>query len=104
MCHPIGLTRLTDSLRVIFQKRHERPATTLGELQLILVDGRGHVTLRYLGTLRHLNIGWSYQDCVIKLYVLDDVVAFASEDGEFVGETRIDPDRDYQLKGTSFER
>jgi transposase InsO family protein len=68
------------------------------------VDVRGHVTLRYLGKLRHLNVGWAYRGHVIKLYVLDDVVTFASEDGEFIGETRIDPNRDYQPKGKGFAR
>lgn len=128
----------------------KRPATTLGELQLILedvvryynevrphrgvnrrtpavaynarvkakpntlihqphwrirtdtVDVRGHVTLRYLGKLRHLNVGWGYRGHSIRLYILDDVVTFATEDGEFIGETRIDPNRDYQPKGEGF--
>ena len=130
----------------------KRPATTLGELQLILeevvryyndvrphrginrrtpsvaynarakalpntlinqphwrirkdtVDVRGHVTLRYLGKLRHLNVGWNYRGQVIHLYVIDDVVTFATEDGEFIGETRLDPNRDYQPKGDGFRR
>ncbi len=55
------------------------------------VDLRGHVTLRYLGKLRQLNVGWSYRGQSICLYVLDDVVTFATEDGEFIGETRLDP-------------
>jgi hypothetical protein len=38
----------------------------------------------------------------IRLYVLDDVLTFATEDGEFIGETRIDPNRDYQPKGAGF--
>jgi transposase InsO family protein len=128
----------------------KRPATTLGELQLILedvvryyndarphrginrrtpivayrdrakakphtlihqphwrirtdtVDVRGHVTLRYLGQLRHLNVGWAYRGHSIRLHILDDVVTFATEDGEFIGETRIDPNRDYQPKGEGF--
>jgi transposase InsO family protein len=128
----------------------KRPATTLGELQLVLedvvryyndvrphrgvgrrtpsvaynvrvkakpntlihqphwrirtdtVDVRGHVTLRYLGLLRHLNVGWAYRGQAIRLYVLDDVVTFATEDGEFIGETKIDPNRDYQPKGEGF--
>jgi transposase InsO family protein len=66
------------------------------------VDVRGHVTLRYLGRLRHLNVGWQYRGHAIRLYVLDDVVTFATEDGEFIGETRINPDRDYQPKGEGF--
>ena len=65
---------------------------------------RGHVTLRYLGQLRHLNVGWAYRGQAIRLYVLDDVVTFASEDGEFIGETKIDPNRDYQPKGEGFRR
>ena len=68
------------------------------------VDVRGHVTLRYLGQLRHLNVGWAYRGQAIRLYVLDDVVTFASEDGEFIGETKIDPNRDYQPKGEGFRR
>jgi transposase InsO family protein len=68
------------------------------------VDVRGHVTLRYLGKLRHLNVGWAYRGQSIRLYVLDDVVTFATEDGEFIGETRIDPNRDYQPKGEGFRR
>jgi hypothetical protein len=68
------------------------------------VDVRGHVTLRYFGKLRHLNVGWAYRGQSIRLYVLDDVVTFANEDGEFIGETRIDPNRDYQPKGEGFRR
>jgi len=67
-----------------------------------VVDVRGHVTLRYLGRLRHLNVGWKYRGARIRLYVLDDVVTFATEDGEFIGETRMDPNRDYQPKGDGF--
>ena len=66
------------------------------------VDVRGHVTLRYLGKLRHLNVGWASRGDSIRLYILDDVVTFATEDGEFIGETRIDPNRDYQPKGEGF--
>ncbi|MHB2027297.1 MAG: hypothetical protein ACYCPT_00590 [Acidimicrobiales bacterium] len=36
--------------------------------------------------------------------VLDDVVTFATEEGEFIGERRIDPNRDYQPKGDGFAR
>jgi hypothetical protein len=66
------------------------------------VDVRGHVCLRYLGQQRHLNVGWKYRGQAIRLYVLDDVVTFATEDGELIGETRIDPNRGYQPKGDGF--
>ena len=68
------------------------------------VDVRGHVTLRYFGKLRHLIVGWAYRGQVVRLYVLDDVVTFATEDGEFIGETRLEPNRDYQPKGDGFRR
>jgi hypothetical protein len=47
-------------------------------------------------------VGWAYRGQEIRLYVLDDVVTFATADGEFIGETRINPDRDYQPKGDRF--
>lgn len=65
---------------------------------------RGHVTLRYLGKLRHLNVGWAYREKPIRLYILDDVVTFATDDGEFIGETKINPHRDYQPKGDGFRK
>ena len=67
-----------------------------------VVDVRGHVTLRYLGKIRHLNVGWSYRGQAIRLFILDDVVTFATKDGDFIGETKIDPNRDYQPKGERF--
>jgi hypothetical protein len=36
------------------------------------------------------------------VHVPDDVVTFATEDREFIGETKIDPNRDYQPKGAGF--
>ena len=66
------------------------------------LDVRGHVTLRHLGKLQNLNVGWRNRGHSIRLYILDDVVALATEDGEFIGETKIDPERDYQSKGPGF--
>jgi uncharacterized membrane protein len=63
---------------------------------------RGPARLRYFGKLRQLNVGWKYRGHAIRPYVLDDIVTFATEDGEFIGETRIDPNRDYQPKGPNF--
>lgn len=61
-----------------------------------VVDARGHVSLRYLGRLRHLNVGWRYRGQRIRLYIVDDHVDFVSEDGEFIGGITLDPARDYQ--------
>jgi transposase InsO family protein len=100
-----GINRQTPS--VVYNKRAKAKAHTLihqphWRIRTDIVDVRGHVTLRYLGKMRHLNVGWKYRDQPIRLFVLDDVVTFATEDGEFIGETRIDPNRDYQPKGDGF--
>lgn len=94
---------------VAYRARAKAPAHTLinqpdWRIRTDRVDVRGHVTLRYLGRLRHLNVGWAYRGRVVKFHVLDDLVTFATEDGEFIGETRIDPTRDYQPKGPGFRR
>jgi transposase InsO family protein len=65
-------------------------------LRYDVADQRGHVTLRYLGKLRHLNVGWGYRGERVRLYVVDDQVTVANEDGELIGEITLNPDRDYQ--------
>jgi hypothetical protein len=102
-----GINRRTPS--VAYSARAKAKPNTLihqphWRIRTDTVGVRGHVTLRYLGQLRHLNVGWAYRGQSIRLYVLDDVVTFAHEDGEFIGETRIAPDRDYQPKGEGFRR
>ncbi|MCU1363733.1 MAG: Transposase [Acidimicrobiaceae bacterium] len=100
-----GINRRTPS--VAYNARAKAQPNTLihqphWRIRTDTVDVRGHVTLRHLGKLRHLNVGWAYRGHSIRLYVLDDVVTFATEDGEFIGETKIDPNRDYQPKGDGF--
>ena len=102
-----GIGRLTPA--VVYNARAKaQPHTLISDphwrIRTDVVDVRGHVSLRYLGKMRHLNVGWAYRRQKIKLYVLDDVVTFATEDGEFIGETRLNPDRDYQPKGDGFAR
>jgi hypothetical protein len=63
-------------------------------IQKDTVDVSGHSTLRYMN--RYFNVGWAYRGQEIRLCVLDDVVTFATVDGEFIGETKNNPDRDYQ--------
>ena len=100
-----GINRQTPSAAYHARAR-AKPHTLIYEphwrIRSDTVDVRGHVTLRYLGKLRHLNVGWAYRGRSIRLYILDDVVTFATEDGEFIGETKLDPTRDYQPKGHGF--
>jgi len=87
--------------RVAYEGRDKMPAGTLIDqphhrIRHDVVDVRGHVTLRYLGKLRHLNVGWKYRGERIRLYVVDEHVDIVTEDGELVGEIILNPDRDYQ--------
>jgi hypothetical protein len=100
-----GIDRLTP--HVVYNARAKaKPHTLIHEphwrIRKDTVDVRGHITLRYLGKLRHMNVGWAYRGQAIRFYILDDVVTFATEDGEFIGETKINPERDYQPKGPGF--
>ena len=87
--------------RAAYEGRDKMPAGTLinqphHRIRHDVVDQRGHVTLRYLGRLRHLNVGWKYRGERIRLYVVDDHVDIVTEDGELVGEIVLNPDKDYQ--------
>jgi transposase InsO family protein len=84
-----------------YEGRDLMPAGTLIDqphhrIRFDVVDVRGHVTLRYLGKLRHLNVGWAYRGQPIRLYVVDEHVDIVTEDGELVGEVVLNPDRNYQ--------
>ena len=73
----------------LIKERHYR-------IRYDVADQRGHVTLRYLGHLRHLNVGWSYRGERVRLYIVDGEVTVADEDGQPIGEITLDPDRNYQ--------
>jgi hypothetical protein len=65
---------------------------------------RGPVSLRYLGKLRHLNVGWCYHGETMRLYVLDEPVTLTTEDRESIGDARPGPNLDYQPKGDGLRR
>ena len=87
--------------RVAYEARNKAPAGSLinqphHRIRHDVVDNRGHVTLRYMGHLRHLNVGWAYQGQPIRLHIVDDHVDVVTEDGELIGEITLNADRDYQ--------
>jgi hypothetical protein len=100
-----GVSRRTPSVAHNARAR-AKPQTLINRphwrIRTDTVDVRGHVTLRYLGKLRHLNVGWALRGQPIRLLILDNVVTFTTEDGEFIGETKIDPNCDYQPNGHGF--
>lgn len=85
--------------RVAYESPDKTPQGTLIDqphhrIRHDVVDVRGLVSLRYLGKLRQLNMGWKYRGERVRLYVVDEHEDIVTEDGELVGE--IIPDRDYQ--------
>jgi hypothetical protein len=88
---PVGPTRdATKCPRVLSSINR---TTVFGDV----VDVRGHVSLRYLGKLRSLHVGWSYRGQPIRPYVVVDHVNDVTEDGEVIEEIVLNLDRDYQL-------
>lgn len=84
-----------------YDARAKMPAHTLVHevhyrIRKDIVDSRGHVTLRYLGKLRHLNVGWKYMGQTILLYIIDDHVDVVTPEGELVGEITLNPEKNYQ--------
>ncbi len=51
--------------------------------------------MRYLGRLRHLNVGWRYRGERVYLYIIDQHVVIVNHDGELVGTVTLDLERDY---------
>ena len=87
--------------RVAYEARNKMPPGSLinqphHRIHRDVVDNRGHVALRYLGKLRHLNVGWTHQGDPIRLYIVDDLVDVVTEDGELVCEITLNAERDYQ--------
>ena len=87
--------------RVAYEARNKMPPGSLinqphHRIRHNVVDNCGHVTLRYLGKLRHLKVGWANQGQPIRLYIVDDHVDVVTDYGELVGEITLNPDRDYQ--------
>lgn len=86
--------------RHAYEGRDKMPPGTLIDqphhrIRFDVVDVRGHVTLRYLGKMRHLNVGWAYRGHPIRLYSVDEHVSIVTEDGVLVGEIVLDPNKDY---------
>lgn len=89
------------TLRAAYEGRDTMPSGTLinqphHRIRHDVVDVRGHVTLRYLGKLRHLNVGWGNRGQRIRLCIVDEHVDVVTEDGELVGEIFLNAERDYR--------
>lgn len=75
-----------------------KPIRDAGEFRIRTdrVDGTGKVTLRYRGKLRHISVGRAHKKERVLLLVDDRDVRVYSQDGDYLGALRIDPEKNYQ--------
>jgi transposase InsO family protein len=64
------------------------------------IDTDGKVTLRYLGRLRHIQVGARHRNRKVHLLVAGAEVRIVTTDGELLRALTLDPARDYQGLGT----
>ena len=60
------------------------------------LDGRGRVTLRYLGRLRHLYVSYKHRRQPVTLLVAGPNVQVVAEDGSILRQLSLDVGRNYQ--------
>ena len=61
-----------------------------------VVDPWGKITLRYRGRSLHVRIGHHHRGKRVRLYIVDDHIRVLDDDGNFLGEIIINPDKNYQ--------
>src|SRR5713226_2627647 len=63
------------------------------------IDSFGHVTLRYLGRLRHIPVGTAHKNRRVRLLVAGPDVRIVTDDGQLIRALTLDPTRNYQPLG-----
>jgi hypothetical protein len=61
-----------------------------------VVDPWGKVTLRYHGQLLHVRIGHHHRGKRVRLYIVDDHIRVLDDEGHYLGEITINPEKSYQ--------
>lgn len=61
-----------------------------------VVDPWGKITLRYRGRILHVRIGHHHRGKRVRLYIVDEHIRVLDDDGHFLGEITINPDKNYQ--------
>jgi transposase InsO family protein len=77
----------------------QQPAPTDHRVRRDKIDSFGHVTLRYLGRLRHIPVGTAHKNRRVRLLVAGPDVRILSDDGELIRALTLDPTRSYQPLG-----
>jgi hypothetical protein len=60
------------------------------------LDAGGKVTIRYLGRLRHIYVGYKHRRCPVTLLAAGSQLRILGEDGSILRELTLDRDRNYQ--------
>src|SRR5450759_342274 len=77
----------------------QQPAATDHRVRRDKIDSFGHVTLRYLGRLRHIPVGTAHKNRRVRLLVAGPDVRILTDDGELIRALTLDPTRNYQPLG-----
>jgi transposase InsO family protein len=87
--------------RTAYEARGKATAHTLinqphHRLRKDVVDPWGKVTLRYHGQLLHVRIGHHHRGKRVRLYIVDDHIRVLDDEGRYLGEITINPEKSYQ--------
>lgn len=87
--------------REAFDARGKATAHTLinqphQRLRKDVVDPWGKVTLRYHGRILHVRIGHHHRGKRVRLYIIDEHIRVLDDEGNYLGEITINPDKNYQ--------
>ncbi len=61
-----------------------------------VVDPHGKVSLRYKGTMLHLNVGYAHRGQRVILHIVDEHVRVLPNAYKLVGEATLNPAQSYQ--------
>jgi hypothetical protein len=94
--------------REAYEARGKATAHTLinqphHRLRKDVVDPWGKITLRYRGRILHVRIGHHHRGKRVRLYIVDEHIRVLDDDGNFLGEIIINPDKNYQTMAKSKE-
>jgi transposase InsO family protein len=87
--------------REAYEARGKATAHTLinqphHRLRKDVVDPWGKITLRYRGRSLHVRIGHHHRGKRVRLYIVDEQIRVLDDNGNFLGEITINPDKNYQ--------
>jgi len=77
----------------------QQPAAPDHRVRRDKIDSFGHVTLRYLGRLRHIPVGTAHKNRRVRLLVAGPDVRIVTDDGQLIRALTLDPTRNYQPLG-----